>query len=203
MIEAVIFDQGNVRCSSANEAIKADISKTLHVDPAVVDELWTELVPKKLGTGEINEKEFWRLFYQKTSTNIPLPQGESLLVREMRRLHKVIPGVMEIGDEITKKGIKTAIVSNTIVPHAKLEKSLGHYKDVPVVVLSCDSDVMVRKPDAKIYTIALERLDASPEETVMVDDDENYKQGVLSLGMHWITFQNAGQLRKDLARLGV
>jgi len=198
MIEAVIFDQGKVRCSSANEAIKQDISQTLEVDIKLVDQLWKELIYEGFGRGDFNEEEFWRLFYQRSKATKPLPEGESLLVRKMRTLHYTIPGVREICQELINKGIKLAIVSNTIPPHAQLERSLGHYDDIHTIVLSCDNDVRSRKPERKIYKIALDRLDTLPENTLVVDDDENYRDAVIALGMKWLTFTNADQLEKDL-----
>ncbi len=203
MIRAVVFDQGKVRCTSANEAIREDISRTLGVDKQIVEELWTELVAGKLGRGEYGEEEFWLEFYARSGATRPLPPGESLLVREMRRLHSLISGVVEIGDELVAKSRKVAILSNTIPPHAKFEKSLGHYGTNLTVVLSCDPDVRARKPERRIYEIILSRLGLSPEQIVIVDDDENYKEAVLSFGIKWLTFKDAVKLRKDLSNLGL
>jgi putative hydrolase of the HAD superfamily len=61
----------------------------------------------------------------------------------------------------------------------------------------------VRKPDAQIYRLALSITQRDPAECVMVDDRGLNLECARELGMQTIQFQNLGQLREDLARLGV
>lgn len=61
----------------------------------------------------------------------------------------------------------------------------------------------VRKPDVEIYRRALEITQCKPEECVMIDDRNLNLECAKELGMHAIQFQSPGQLRDDLARLGI
>jgi putative hydrolase of the HAD superfamily len=61
----------------------------------------------------------------------------------------------------------------------------------------------LRKPDAEIYRRALEITQRKPGACVMIDDRDLNLECARELGMRTIQFQNAAQLRDDLARLGI
>lgn len=61
----------------------------------------------------------------------------------------------------------------------------------------------VRKPDEGIYQLALEVTQRDPQECVFIDDRELNLECAKQLGMHTIHFQNAPQLRQELAENGV
>jgi len=61
----------------------------------------------------------------------------------------------------------------------------------------------VRKPDRGIYSLALKITQSLPEECAMIDDRGLNLECAKEMGMHTVQFQNVGQLREDLARLGV
>jgi putative hydrolase of the HAD superfamily len=61
----------------------------------------------------------------------------------------------------------------------------------------------LRKPDAQIYRRALEITQRKPGACVMIDDRDLNLECARELGMRTIQFQNAAQLRDDLARLGI
>jgi putative hydrolase of the HAD superfamily len=61
----------------------------------------------------------------------------------------------------------------------------------------------VRKPDEEIYRLALEITQRKPQECVMIDDRGLNLECAKELGMRVVQFQNARQLRDDLASLGI
>jgi putative hydrolase of the HAD superfamily len=61
----------------------------------------------------------------------------------------------------------------------------------------------VRKPEEGIYKLALEVTQRSPEECVFIDDRELNLECAKQLGMRTIHFQDAAQLRQELAAHGV
>lgn len=61
----------------------------------------------------------------------------------------------------------------------------------------------VRKPDEGIYKLALEVTQCEPGESLFIDDRELNLECAKQLGMRTIHFQNAAQLRQDLAANGV
>lgn len=61
----------------------------------------------------------------------------------------------------------------------------------------------VRKPDEKIYRLALHITQRSPAESVFVDDREINLESAERLGMRVVHYQNPVQLSQELARVGV
>ena len=61
----------------------------------------------------------------------------------------------------------------------------------------------IRKPDEGIYKLALEVTQRIPAECVFIDDRDLNLECAKALGMRTIRFQNAQQLRQDLAANGV
>src|SRR5579862_5760261 len=61
----------------------------------------------------------------------------------------------------------------------------------------------IRKPNEGIYRLALEVTQRRPEECLFIDDRELNLECACQLRMRTIQFQNAAQLRQDLAANGV
>jgi len=61
----------------------------------------------------------------------------------------------------------------------------------------------LRKPDRKIYQVALDVLQRDPEEVVFIDDREENVAAAASLGIHAIRYVGSAALAEALAGLGV
>jgi len=70
-----------------------------------------------------------------------------------------------------------------------------------VLVFSCVEGVM--KPDRRIYKITLERLDLKAGRAVFIDDRQDYIRGAQKVGLNTILFKSIGQVKDELAGLGV
>lgn len=61
----------------------------------------------------------------------------------------------------------------------------------------------LRKPDRKIYQVALDVLRRDPEETVFIDDRAENVAAAATLGIHGIRYESSAKLAEELARLGI
>ncbi|MGA7521547.1 MAG: HAD family phosphatase [Acidobacteriaceae bacterium] len=61
----------------------------------------------------------------------------------------------------------------------------------------------VRKPDRRIYRIALDVLQRDPENVIFVDDRPENVAAAASLGIHGIRYAGSASLANELTRLGV
>lgn len=61
----------------------------------------------------------------------------------------------------------------------------------------------LRKPDRKIYQVALDVLQRDPEEVVFIDDRAENAAAAASLGIHAIRYEGSAALADTLAGLGV
>lgn len=61
----------------------------------------------------------------------------------------------------------------------------------------------LRKPDRKIYQVALDVLQRDPEEVAFIDDRAENVAAAAALGIHGIRYEGAEKLAQELVRLGV
>lgn len=84
-------------------------------------------------------------------------------------LISVYPGIVEMLKEVKKAGLKTAVVTSRLkgTTYEGLEKhGLKGYFDCIITADECTK----HKPDPEPILVALEKLNASPEEALMVGD---------------------------------
>ena len=125
--------------------------------------------------------------------------SENLLGRAF--IEQLVPfvEVSKLVHDLGKLGIKTAVLSNTIEPHAKALREAGLYDGFDMVLLS--HEIGLRKPSSDIYEYALDVLKADPEKTIFIDDDPENAQAASQVGIRGITFVNPEQLENDLKQL--
>jgi putative hydrolase of the HAD superfamily len=61
----------------------------------------------------------------------------------------------------------------------------------------------LRKPDRKIYQVALDVLQRDPEQVAFIDDREENVAAAVSLGIRGIRYEGSAALADELGRLGV
>jgi len=97
--------------------------------------------------------------------------------------------------EFQQDGLVLGIVSNTFVPGQVLDRHLereGLLRLLPVRIYSCD--VLYRKPNPKIFQIALQRAGLRAEETLLVGDSpEADIRGANRAGMISVLKDTAGK----------
>ena len=200
-IEAGIFDVGGVLITNQMEHVWRDVLETLQLEEPVFRTAWREMGPA-LGSGQIEEAEFWRRFLERTGATGTLPE-ESLFVREYGRRWAVHQEVLDLVARLKELGLKTAVLSNTITAHVAHNRAKGLYDAFDVLVFS--NEVGLNKPDAAIYRHTLEQVGLThrPQAAFFVDDLQENVEAARSLGMHGILFSDAAQLTKDVRALGV
>jgi len=72
----------------------------------------------------------------------------------------------------------------------------GWFEDVII-----SGEVRLAKPDARIFTLLLERIDRRPSQCVMIDDSEKNISVADKLGFRTIHYRSTDQLKDELHRL--
>jgi putative hydrolase of the HAD superfamily len=80
-------------------------------------------------------------------------------------------------------------------------KQFGLSQIFDLFVSSCY--VGMRKPDEKIYGLALDLIQKAPDECCFIDDRPVNIEGAAKVGMRAILMRDPAQLKKDLQALGV
>ncbi len=200
-IEAGIFDVGGVLISNQMAHVWRDVLETLQLEEPVFRTAWRDMGPA-LGSGQIEEADFWRRFLERTGAAGTLPE-ESLFVREYGRRWSVHHEVLDLVTRLKQLGLQTAVLSNTITAHVTHNQERGLYAPFDVLVFS--NEVGLSKPDPAIYRQTLEQLGLAdrPEAAFFVDDLEENVTAARALGMRGILFTDAVQLTADVRALGV
>jgi putative hydrolase of the HAD superfamily len=98
---------------------------------------------------------------------------------------------------LRERGYKMAICTNNIREWEQLWRAMLPVEEIFDVVVD-SAFVGSRKPEPRIYKITLERLGASPEAAVFIDDIEANCEGARRLGMHAIRFRSTDQAIEDI-----
>jgi len=197
--EAAIFDVGGVLHKNIVQHVRKDIAAHFGLQKDEFRDAWRK-TSLPLGTGEINEAEFWQRFIARIQSTIPLPE-ESLLVREYARRFKANRGVLNIIDQLDLESYKLAIPSNTVEAHVKFLSERGLFDKFDIKVFS--NEVGLHKPDPEIYLVTLEQLGTNADRAFFVDDNANNVMAANNMGIRGIQYISTKQLRRDLKSLSV
>ena len=200
MIKAIIFDAGGVLFNSKKSLFDTPIEYLVRVTNQpkdIVDKAYREVI-KDCEYKEVGQKELWERIMTKLDTQIPFdgqnPIAEGFKV--FRRDEELFPIIRKL-----KANYKLAIVSNANAVEAATPQAAGIYREFDTVILSYK--VGVRKPDPKIYQIAINQLQLAPEEIIFVDNNQENFGEANKLGLKGILFKNTEQFKDELKHLGV
>ncbi len=146
--------------------------------------------------GEIDEHELGRRFFS---------DGRALDVEGLKRAmldaYAFLPGIESLLKRLRADGVEMHVLSNYPCWYRLIEDKLGLSKYLPWTFVSCEMGA--RKPDARAYLGACERLGISAGECVFVDDRRQNCEGARAVGMDAIVFDDADQLGAELRRRGL
>jgi epoxide hydrolase-like predicted phosphatase len=96
------------------------------------------------------------------------------------------PAVLAAAHGVRARGLRSALITNNIVEFRDGWRSMVPVDELFEIVVD-SSEEGVRKPDPRIFTLALERLDdIDPARCVFLDDYEGNVAAARALGLHGI-----------------
>lgn len=103
-------------------------------------------------------------------------------------------------EQVKKKGIKLAIVSDNVPERVDYLEKKYHFLDLfDEVVMSYEENLT--KQSEEIFWLTLERLEIKPEEAVFVDDREVNLQVASGMGIKSLLFTDSSSLKQQLTQL--
>jgi HAD superfamily hydrolase (TIGR01509 family) len=110
------------------------------------------------------------------------------------------PGIDRIVDEAIEAGWTLAVASTSAEEsvRAVLEHAVGEEKASHFSVFAGDV-VPAKKPNPAIYTLALERTGASPEETIVVEDSRNGLLSAVGAGLRCVVTLSSYTWDEDMS----
>lgn len=201
--DAVVVDFGGVLTTPLQDAMvafAADVGMELedlvrialrayagHSDPLVVD----------FETGRISEEEFELSFAARIQTETGIHvDAEGLIARLFRGL-AIEESMLRAIELARAAGYKTGLLSNSwgtkLYPRERIDELFD------VVVIS--GEVGLRKPEAGIFNLTLERLGVAPERAVFVDDHPGHLAGAAEVGLHTVLHRSPDETIQELEGL--
>lgn len=196
-MQAVIFDWGGVLCDDTGPGLIAYFSHALGVAP---EELNSAFIPfaDAFQKGQISEDALWE--GMSTALGVERLYNPSLWADAVRAVYSPKKKMFALAALLKEKGYKVGLLSNAEVAAMEFFYEQGYHM-FDAAVFSCA--VGTRKPEPRIYKIALERLGVEPSEAVFIDDRADFIEGAQKLGMHTIRFESPQQVKEALASLAI
>jgi FMN phosphatase YigB (HAD superfamily) len=196
-IESVIFDWGGVLIDDPGPGRLRYCARALGVSEELLGEAIAKFTPD-FQIGAIGEDVFWGLVCGELS--IETPQSESLWGDGFGAAYSPRAEMFALVGELQRQGCKTGVLSNAEAPAVEYFGRMG--SDMfDCLVFSCDEGT--RKPELRIYEIAVEKVGSRPGRTVFIDDAPKYIDAAKRAGLNAILFESIEQVKDALNRLGV
>lgn len=196
-IKAVIFDWGGVLIDDPEPGLMqycADafgVSKEEYIKAH--KRFWADFQ-----TGSITEDVFWGQVCGELGA--AAPKDFSLWGRAFEAVYHPKKEMFALATSLRRNGYKTALLSNAEIPTMGYFHRQG-YDMFDVLVFSCAEGI--KKPERRIYEVALEKLGTKASETVFIDDRQRCIEGAKMAGLNTILFESANQVKVALLELGV
>ena len=197
MIRAVIFDLGGVLMRTEDHSPRQRLAERLNLGYAALSSLVFDSETSIQATlGKITAQVHWEAVRQ--ALNLPPEEFPS------------VPEYFWGGDRLDlslveylrslRPRYRTALLSNAwddlrtyLVNRWKIADAFDE--------LIISAEVGLAKPDARIYQLALERLEVAPEEAIFVDDFPANVAGAQAAGLQAIQFRTREQALAELEAL--
>jgi glucose-1-phosphatase len=195
MIDAVIFDLGNVLAFHDNEKLFRELKALFDADVRARLEgsgLW-----ERVNTGFLKGDALRCELNARLERNVSREDFERAW-----SCHFTLNAPMIRHAEALVGKVKLALLSNTHDLHvAHLRPQLPVLEKFDALILSCEVGAV--KPQPAIYHRALAALRVPAQRAVFFDDIDIYVAAALALGIHGFVFKDAAQVPAQLAALGL
>lgn len=199
-IRTILWDVGGVLLTNGwDHCERADLFREFQIDRDDFESRHEE-VNDAWEKGEITVDEYLdqTLFYEPRSFT-----REEFIAR-MQDMSQWIPhtAIGLVRRLAVDDDLKLAILSNESreLMEYRIHK-FGLDQDFSAYLVS--AYVGLRKPDPRIFQLALDVTQSTPEETIFVDDRRENAAAASALGIHGVHYEGPQRLKEELKRLGL
>jgi len=197
-IKTVIFDLGGVYFTDGTKRAIDIISQRWNLDRSKVADVFKGKIGTAYRESQISHEEFWRQAKETLGIDAPMEELAEIWLNG----YVPIEGTVEIIKELKEKGYEILYLSDNVQERIDYIEEKYHF--LQYFKSGVFSHIAgVRKPNPKIYQLALEESSNPAENCVYIDDKPNLLEEADKLGMATIAFVNAVETRKKLIELGV
>ena len=195
MIKLILFDLGGVVFTSGTKLFIKTLSKRYLLPIEKLEEILDGPIGTEYREGKISREQFW----QQVLTHLPLKESIDVLTKEWIAHYNLIPGMKELITELKRKYRVMYLSDNVRERVQGLDDRFKFLHWFNGGIFS--HEVGVRKPDLRIYKLALKTAGVAASEAVFIDDKPKNLVPAKALGMKVILFQSADQLQQVLTKI--
>lgn len=196
-IESIIFDWGGVLIDDPGPALMQYCADALGVAKEDYIKAHRKFAAD-FQKSRITEDTFWACI--RSELNVPKPNTASLWAQAFKTVYSPKKDMFALASCLQKNGYKIALLSNAEIPAIQYFYQ-QRYDMFDVLIFSCVEGI--KKPERRIYELALEKLGAKPNQTVFIDDRPNCISGAKEMGLNTILFKSVDQVKTELSLLSV
>ncbi|MEX2286760.1 MAG: HAD family phosphatase [Planctomycetaceae bacterium] len=199
MIRTLLFDLGNVLLHFSNERMCAQMGALCGKSADDIRCLLFDTgLQQHFERGAVSEDEFHRRFEQAVGAKVDLP-ALRLAASDIFELNTSMPPLL---DTLKERGYRLVLLSNTCAAHYEfVAQSFDVLNRFDHHVVSFRVGAV--KPEAAIFTAALEAIRCKPSECFYTDDIPAYVEAARRFGLQAEVFTDVATLRSHLAERGI
>ncbi|HKZ35250.1 MAG TPA: HAD family phosphatase [Patescibacteria group bacterium] len=195
MIKLILFDLGGVVFTNGTKLFIADMAAKYNLPPADLEAVFDGDIGTQYREGKINRDKFW----QEVLKNLPFKESADELEKDWVNHYDLIPGMKELIWRLSRQYQVMYLSDNVRERVENLDERFKFLHWFEGGIFS--HEVGVRKPNPKIYKLALQAAGVTAPEAIFIDDKPKNLTPAKALGMKVILFESAGQLKHDLDKL--
>ncbi len=196
-IKAIIFDWGGVLIDNPASGLLAYFANSLGVTGEALNNAFKKFAPE-FQKGMISEDALWERLC--SELGVQKSYNPSLWEDAFRQVYSPKKEMFSLASHLKDRGYKVGLLSNTEMAAMNYFHE-QQYDMFDVTVFSCAEGT--RKPEKRIYEIALGRLGVQPDEAVFIDDRIDFIEGSGKLGINTILFKDPDQVKIELASFSI
>ena len=198
MIRTVIFDLGGVYFTDGSARAIEQISATYRIQEEKVRDVVMGDLGSRYRHGDITSDQFWDGAVESWDLQVSTEQLASVWLQA----YEPIPGTVSLIDRLGAAGYELLYLSDNVEDRVEyLEETYGFLHRFKAGVFS--QRVGIRKPDPRIYELALEKATHPPSRCAYVDDKPAMLEPAEQMGMTVIAFETPDQVETDLLSHGL
>lgn len=199
-IRTILWDVGGVLLTNGwDRSERADLFREFEIDREEF-ELRHEEVNDAWEKGKISLEEYLdqTLFYE------PRDFTKQQFFTRMKDVSQWLPNTaIDVVRRLNAfEDVRMAMLSNE--SRELMDHRIEHFgltRDFSAYLVS--AYVGLRKPDPRIFKLALDVMQSTPEETMFIDDRKENAAAASALGIHGVQYEGPQKLEEELRRLGL
>jgi HAD superfamily hydrolase (TIGR01509 family) len=177
-----------------------NVADLLGVSVDQVREPYQRLRPQ-MEAAQLTNREFWAGLVSESGSALDPIATEHLWSDTYLKDSPIVPGILELIDELKRAGYKLGMFSNIDSEHEELNQPRHIFDRFDAALFSYQ--VKLLKPDPQAFITLAERLGVESTEMVFIDDLAPNIAGAREAGCYGIHFTGYNALIEELSKVGI